>query len=104
MTSVARRPSGEALDGLSAEHRSVVVHVVIRGDGIARTAEVLGLPPAEVKRRLYYALASLALLTREAEGRDAISNGRNSLPAGPVATRLGNGRGHRYDEPPSSWR
>ncbi|MFE7809803.1 sigma-70 family RNA polymerase sigma factor [Streptomyces sp. NPDC057430] len=49
----------QALAGLSAEHRAVLVLVYFRGMSVAEASEVLDIPPGTVKSRTYYALRGL---------------------------------------------
>lgn len=56
-----------ALDGLSAEHREVLVATYYRGQTVAEAARTLGIPPGTVKSRTYHALRAL---------RAALSGGR----------------------------
>ena len=51
----------EALQGLSPEHRDVLVHVYYGGKTAAEAATALGVPPGTVKSRTYYALRALRL-------------------------------------------
>jgi RNA polymerase sigma-70 factor (ECF subfamily) len=55
----------EALQGLSAEHRDVLVHVYYGGKTAAEAADALGVPPGTVKSRTYYALRALRLALDE---------------------------------------
>lgn len=48
-----------AMDGLSAEHREVLVEIYYRGRTVAEAAESLGIAPGTVKSRSYYALRAL---------------------------------------------
>jgi RNA polymerase sigma-70 factor (ECF subfamily) len=48
-----------ALQGISADHRRVLVEVYYRGRSIDETAEVLGIPVRNVKSRAYHALRAL---------------------------------------------
>lgn len=56
---------GDALDGLSAEHRAVVVGAYYGGRSVAELAAELGIPPGTVKSRLHYALRALRLALQE---------------------------------------
>jgi RNA polymerase sigma-70 factor (ECF subfamily) len=60
----------EALDQLSAVHRSVLVEVYFHDRSVAEVAEQLGIPPGAVKPRTYHALKALKaiLSTPAAEG------------------------------------
>jgi RNA polymerase sigma-70 factor (ECF subfamily) len=55
----------DALESLSAEHRSVIVETYYRGRTVAQAADVLGIPPGTVKSRCYYALRALKLALAE---------------------------------------
>jgi RNA polymerase sigma-70 factor (ECF subfamily) len=48
-----------AMDGLSPEHREVLVEIYYRGRTVAEAAEFLGVAPGTVKSRSYYALRAL---------------------------------------------
>jgi RNA polymerase sigma-70 factor (ECF subfamily) len=48
-----------AMDGLSPEHRDVLVEIYYRGRTVAEAAESLGVAPGTVKSRSYYALRAL---------------------------------------------
>jgi RNA polymerase sigma-70 factor (ECF subfamily) len=48
-----------AVDGLSTEHREVLVEIYYRGRTVAEAAEFLGVAPGIVKSRPYYALRAL---------------------------------------------
>jgi RNA polymerase sigma-70 factor (ECF subfamily) len=48
-----------AMDGLSPEHREVLVEIYYRGRTVAEAAESLGIAPGTVKSRSYYALRAL---------------------------------------------
>ncbi|GAA4553070.1 sigma-70 family RNA polymerase sigma factor [Amycolatopsis samaneae] len=48
-----------AMDGLSPEHREVLVELYYRGRTVAEAAKVLGIAPGTVKSRSYYALRAL---------------------------------------------
>ncbi len=55
----------DALAGLTAEHRAVLVETYYRGRSVAEAAAVLGVPPGTVKSRSYYALRALRLILAE---------------------------------------
>jgi len=55
----------EALDGLSAEHRDVLVELYYRGRSVAEAAHELHIPAGTVKSRTYYALRALRLTLEE---------------------------------------
>jgi RNA polymerase sigma-70 factor (ECF subfamily) len=55
----------DALAGLSAPHREVILSCHYRGHTITETAAVLGVPEGTVKSRLYYALRALRLRLEE---------------------------------------
>lgn len=55
----------EALAGLSAAHREVILTCHYRGHTIAEAAAMLGVPDGTVKSRLYYALRALRLRLEE---------------------------------------
>lgn len=55
----------DALAGLSAEHRAVVICAYYRGQSVAETARLLDIPPGTVKSRLHYALRALRLALQE---------------------------------------
>jgi len=58
----------EALDQLSAVHRSVLVDVYFHDRSVAEVAEQLGIPPGSVKSRTYHALRALkAILSTPAD-------------------------------------
>jgi RNA polymerase sigma-70 factor (ECF subfamily) len=48
-----------AMDGLSPEHREVLVEIHYLGRTVAEAAEFLGVAPGTVKSRSYYALRAL---------------------------------------------
>jgi RNA polymerase sigma-70 factor (ECF subfamily) len=48
-----------ALEGLSQQHRDVLVEIYYRGRSVAEAAERLGVAPGTVKSRSYYALRAL---------------------------------------------
>ncbi|HWG61306.1 MAG TPA: sigma factor-like helix-turn-helix DNA-binding protein [Streptosporangiaceae bacterium] len=48
-----------AIRTLSIEHRQVLVECYYRGASVAKAAETLGVPPATVKSRAYYAVHAL---------------------------------------------
>jgi RNA polymerase sigma-70 factor (ECF subfamily) len=48
-----------AMDGLSPEHREVLVEIYYRGRTVAEASESLGVAPGTVKSRSYYALRAL---------------------------------------------
>ncbi|WP_299167326.1 sigma-70 family RNA polymerase sigma factor [uncultured Arthrobacter sp.] len=58
----------DALNGLSPEHRDVVLHFYFRGETVAEISRALSIPEGTVKSRLHYALRSLknALLAQDA--------------------------------------
>jgi RNA polymerase sigma-70 factor (ECF subfamily) len=49
----------DALDGLSPEHRDVLVELYYRGRTVTEAARALGVPPGTVKSRSYYALRAM---------------------------------------------
>jgi RNA polymerase sigma-70 factor (ECF subfamily) len=55
----------DALDGLSADHRAVVVCAYYRGQSVAETARSLDIPEGTVKSRLHYALRAMRLSLTE---------------------------------------
>jgi RNA polymerase sigma-70 factor (ECF subfamily) len=59
----------QALRGLSAEHRAVLVECYLRGASIAEAAATLGIAQGTVKSRMHYALRELRLTLTEAEGK-----------------------------------
>jgi RNA polymerase sigma-70 factor (ECF subfamily) len=48
-----------AISGLSTEHRQVLLECYLRGASVADAAEILGVPPGNIKARLHYALHAL---------------------------------------------
>jgi RNA polymerase sigma-70 factor (ECF subfamily) len=50
---------GGLLDGLSADHRGVLVELYYRGHSVAEAATVLGIPQGTVKSRSFHALRAL---------------------------------------------
>ena len=56
---------GEALQGLSPEHREAIVEVHYRGRTVRETAALLDLPEGTVKSRVYYGLRNLRLHLEE---------------------------------------
>lgn len=56
---------GDALAGLSAEHRAVVVKAYYGGLSTAELAAELGIPEGTVKSRLHYGLRALRLALQE---------------------------------------
>ena len=55
----------EALAGLSADHRAVIVTAYYGGRSVAQTAAELGIPEGTVKSRLHYGLRALKLALQE---------------------------------------
>ena len=55
----------DALDGLSSDHRAVVVCAYYRGQTVAETARSLDIPEGTVKSRLHYALRAMRLSLTE---------------------------------------
>jgi RNA polymerase sigma-70 factor, ECF subfamily len=55
----------DALAGLSAPHREVILTCHYRGHTIAEAASMLGVPDGTIKSRLYYALRALRLRLEE---------------------------------------
>jgi RNA polymerase sigma-70 factor (ECF subfamily) len=55
----------DALAGLSAEHRAVVVCAYYQGHSVAECAAMLEIPTGTVKSRLHYALRALRLALQE---------------------------------------
>jgi RNA polymerase sigma-70 factor, ECF subfamily len=55
----------EALGSLSRAHREVLTETVMRNRTVNEAADILGLPPATIKIRIYYALHALRILLEE---------------------------------------
>lgn len=55
----------EALSLLSRAHREVLTETVMRNRTVNEAADILGLPPATIKTRIYYALRALRILLEE---------------------------------------
>ena len=55
----------DALAGLAAHHRDVLVQTYFLGRSVAEAADVLKIPPGTVKSRTYYALRQLRLTLEE---------------------------------------
>lgn len=55
----------EAMRGLRAEHREVLIEVYYLRRSVAETAEHLGIPPGTVKSRCYYGLRALRNVLEE---------------------------------------
>lgn len=55
----------EAMRGLRAEHREVLIEVYYLRRTVAETAEHLGIPPGTVKSRCYYGLRALRNVLEE---------------------------------------
>lgn len=55
----------DALGGLSAEHRDVIVRAYYRGESTAQVARRLAIPEGTVKSRLHYALRAMRLALQE---------------------------------------
>ncbi|SOD70691.1 RNA polymerase sigma-70 factor [Jatrophihabitans sp. GAS493] len=55
----------DALDGLSAEHREVIVECYYRGKTAAEVAAATGIPAGTVKSRLHYGLRAMRLVLQE---------------------------------------
>lgn len=60
-----------AMDGLSTEHREVLVEIYYRGRTVAEAAEKLGIAAGTVKSRSYYALRALRA-AMSGSGREAV--------------------------------
>jgi RNA polymerase sigma-70 factor (ECF subfamily) len=58
-----------ALEGLSAEHRAVLVELYYRGRTVNETAAVLGIAPGTVKSRTYHAVRALRAQLAQSLGR-----------------------------------
>ncbi|HEY0247327.1 MAG TPA: sigma-70 family RNA polymerase sigma factor [Gryllotalpicola sp.] len=56
---------GDALAGLSLEHRQVIVHAYYGGRSTAEIAAVLDIPEGTVKSRMHYGLRALRLALQE---------------------------------------
>jgi RNA polymerase sigma-70 factor (ECF subfamily) len=54
-----------ALGWLTQEHRDVLRECYFLGSPVAQAARALGIPPAAVKSRTYYALRALRLAVEE---------------------------------------
>jgi RNA polymerase sigma-70 factor, ECF subfamily len=59
-----------ALGRLTQEHRDVLAECCFRGSSVAQAAHVLGIEPATVKSRTYYALRALRLALDELRGAE----------------------------------
>ena len=55
----------EALTQLSVDHRQVLLECQFRGKSVAKAAAELGISPATVKSRVYYALRAFQLALDE---------------------------------------
>lgn len=55
----------EVLQGLSHDHRQVIIELFYRRRTVSEAAEVLGIPPGTVKSRSYYALHALRAALEE---------------------------------------
>ncbi|MFC8190147.1 sigma-70 family RNA polymerase sigma factor [Cellulomonas sp. NPDC057328] len=55
----------DALEGLTPEHRAVVVGAYYGGRSVAELADEHGVPPGTVKSRMHYALRALRLALQE---------------------------------------
>lgn len=55
----------EAMQGLAAQHREVIVAVYYRGLSVEEAAQLLGVPAGTVKSRCHYALRALRVLCEE---------------------------------------
>lgn len=55
----------EAMQGLGAQHRDVIVAVYYRGLSIDEAAALLGVPAGTIKSRCHYALRALRVLCEE---------------------------------------
>jgi RNA polymerase sigma-70 factor, ECF subfamily len=55
----------DAMAGLSADHRAVLVETYYRGRSVAEASSVLGIPAGTVKSRTFYALRALKLALEE---------------------------------------
>jgi len=60
-----------AMDGLSTEHREVLVEIYYRGRTVAEAAKTLGVAPGTVKSRSYYALRALRAAMLSGSGTEA---------------------------------
>lgn len=57
--------ASDAMEALSAEHRAVLTETFLRRRTVNDAATALGLPPATVRTRIFYALRSLKLALEE---------------------------------------
>lgn len=55
----------EVLQGLSHDHRQVIIELFYRRRTVSEAAKVLGIPPGTVKSRSYYALHALRAALEE---------------------------------------
>lgn len=62
----------EAMEGLSEDHRDVLVEVYFNGRSVGEAAQVLGVPPGTVKSRSYYALQALRRAFGSRKGKVAL--------------------------------
>jgi RNA polymerase sigma-70 factor (ECF subfamily) len=62
---VGRHLVAAALGRLTQEHRDVLRECYFRGSPVAQAAHALGIAPATVKSRAYYALRALRLAIEE---------------------------------------
>jgi RNA polymerase sigma-70 factor (ECF subfamily) len=56
---------GDALAGLSGDHRQVIVEAYYGGKSVAEIARALGVPEGTVKSRMHYGLRALRLALQE---------------------------------------
>jgi RNA polymerase sigma-70 factor (ECF subfamily) len=57
--------ASDAMEALSVEHRAVLTETFLRRRTVNDAAAALGLPPALVRTRIFYALRSLKLALEE---------------------------------------
>jgi RNA polymerase sigma-70 factor (ECF subfamily) len=57
--------ASDAMEALSAEHRTVLTETYLRRRTVNEAAAALGLPPATVRTRIFYAMRSLKLALEE---------------------------------------
>lgn len=66
--------AAEALRTLSRPHREILTETVVQNRSVNEAADVLGIPLATVKTRVYYALRALRIVLEETGGESGLSH------------------------------